>query len=155
MLLGRMFAYADTHRYRIGPNYMQLPVNAPRGTTAHSYSVDGPMRYQHSGSAAVYAPNSYGGPAADPRAGDDAGWAISGEVARAAQALHAEDDDFGQARSMLTTVLDDAARERFVGNVAGHLRDGVSEPILRRAFAYWRAVDPGIGDRIEAAVRGH
>src|SRR5262249_34946017 len=30
MLLGRMFAYADTHRYRIGTNYTQLPVNAPR-----------------------------------------------------------------------------------------------------------------------------
>ena len=30
MLLGRAFAYADTHRYRIGPNYLQLPVNRPR-----------------------------------------------------------------------------------------------------------------------------
>ena len=29
MLLGRAFAYADTHRYRIGPNYHQLPVNRP------------------------------------------------------------------------------------------------------------------------------
>ena len=31
MLLGRVFAYSDTHRYRIGPNYLQLPVNRPAG----------------------------------------------------------------------------------------------------------------------------
>lgn len=30
MLLGRAFAYSDTHRYRIGPNYLQLPVNKPK-----------------------------------------------------------------------------------------------------------------------------
>ena len=30
MLLGRVFAYSDTHRYRIGPNYQQLPVNRHR-----------------------------------------------------------------------------------------------------------------------------
>ena len=30
MLLGRVFAYSDTHRYRIGPNYLQLPVNQPK-----------------------------------------------------------------------------------------------------------------------------
>jgi catalase len=40
MLLGRMFAYGDAHRYRIGANYNQLPVNAPR-SPVHSYSKDG------------------------------------------------------------------------------------------------------------------
>ena len=29
MLQGRLFSYPDTHRYRIGPNYLQLPVNRP------------------------------------------------------------------------------------------------------------------------------
>jgi catalase len=29
MLQGRLFAYADTQRYRIGPNYEELPVNRP------------------------------------------------------------------------------------------------------------------------------
>ena len=38
MLLGRMFAYADAHRYRIGANYNQLPVNAPK-SPVHSYST--------------------------------------------------------------------------------------------------------------------
>ena len=31
MLLGRMFSYPDAHRYRIGTNYLQLPVNYPKG----------------------------------------------------------------------------------------------------------------------------
>jgi catalase len=29
----------------------------------------------------------------------------------------------------------------------------VSEPVLQRAFQYWRNVDKNIGDRIEAGVR--
>jgi catalase len=155
MLLGRLFSYPDAHRYRIGANYMQLPVNAPRGTEAASYTFDGPMRYRHSGNAPVYAPNSFGGPAADAaRYGDVAGWAAAGEMVHEAYTLHAEDDDFGQPRAMINQVWDDAARDRFVGNVAGHLRNGVSEPVLLRAFEYWGNVDAEIGKRIEGAVRG-
>ena len=60
MLLGRVFAYADTHRYRIGPNYHQLPVNQNRVPDHNTYTFDGPMAYEHSGDAPVYAPNSYG-----------------------------------------------------------------------------------------------
>ena len=43
MLLGRAFAYSDTHRYRIGPNYLQLPVNRParRGQHLHAGRPDG------------------------------------------------------------------------------------------------------------------
>jgi catalase len=49
--------------------------------------------------------------------------------------------------------LDDAARDRLVSDVAGHLRNGVTEPVLQRAFEYWRNVDKHIGDRIEQGVR--
>jgi catalase len=66
---------------------------------------------------------------------------------------HPEDDDWGQAGSMVREVLDDDARDRLVSNVAGHLSDGVSEPILQRAFQYWKNVDQEIGERIERAVR--
>ncbi|MGH3414150.1 MAG: catalase-related domain-containing protein [Marmoricola sp.] len=67
--------------------------------------------------------------------------------------MHAEDDDFGQPGTMVREVLDEAARDRLVGNVAGHLLDGVTEPVLERAFDYWRNVDKDVGDRIEAGVR--
>jgi catalase len=49
--------------------------------------------------------------------------------------------------------MSDEERERLVGNVVGHLLNGVSEPVLQRAFEYWRSVDRDLGDRIEKGVR--
>jgi len=153
MLLGRLFAYPDTHRYRIGPNYAQLPVNQPH-SPVNSYAKDGAMRYQNPADP-LYAPNSYGGPHANPAlAGEVAStYGAHDEAVRAAYQLHAEDDDFGQPGTLVRQVFDDGARDRLVGNVAGHLRNGVSEPVLQRAFEYWRNVDKQIGDRIADAVR--
>ena len=82
MLLARGFSYADAHRARLGVNYKQIPVNTPH-VPVHSYSKDGAMRTVNAADP-VYAPNSYGGPAADPSATDDAGlWAAGGEMVRA------------------------------------------------------------------------
>lgn len=154
MLLGRLFSYPDTHRYRIGPNYAQLPPNRARSLVS-SYAKDGPMRFEASNAARPYAPNSYGGPAADvARFGEPAGWATAGEMVREAYSLHGQDDDWGQPGTMVRQVLDDAARDRLVSNVSGHLRDGVSAPVLERAFQYWRSIDKTTGDRIAAAVSG-
>ncbi|MGW6865241.1 catalase [Streptomyces sp. NPDC054901] len=150
MLLGRLFSYPDAHRYRIGANYTQLPPNRPRSPVS-SYAKDGAMRYDASAAARPYAPNSYGGPAADPaRSGEPAGWAAAGEMVREAYSLRAEDNDWGQPGTLVRQVMDDAARDRLVSNVAGHLADGVSAPVLARALQYWRAVDKGVGDRIAA-----
>jgi catalase len=38
--------------------------------------------------------------------------------------------------------------------VVGHLKKGVSEPVLERAFAYWRNIDEQIGERIGKGVKG-
>jgi catalase len=152
MLLGRLFSYPDAHRYRIGANYKQLPVNAPV-VPVHSYSKDGAMRYTKV-SDPVYAPNSKGGPRADAaRFGQPAGWHTDGEMVRTAYTLREEDDDFGQAGTMVREVLDDAQRGRLVDNIVGHLLNGVTEPVLLRAFDYWRNVDKDLGDRIESGVR--
>jgi catalase len=152
MLLGRLFSYPDAHRARIGVNYNQLPVNAPT-SPVHSYSKDGAMRYRNV-SDPVYAPNSKGGPKADTaRYGEPAGWYTDGEMVHAAYTLRAEDDDWGQAGTLVREVLDDAARQRLVSNIAGHLLDGVTEPVLVRAFEYWRNVDKQLGDRVEQGVR--
>ncbi|WP_030981433.1 catalase [Streptomyces sp. NRRL S-1813] len=154
MLLGRLFSYADTHRYRIGPNYAQLPPNRPH-VPAHSYAKDGPMRYEPSRAARPYAPNSYGGPAADTlRYGEPAGWETGGAMVREAYTLRRDDDDFGQPGTMVRQVLDDAARDRLVGNVSGHLLNGVSRPVLDRALQYWRNIDKNVGDRIAHKVNG-
>ncbi|MFD6185916.1 catalase [Streptomyces goshikiensis] len=154
MLLGRLFSYPDTHRYRIGANYAQLPPNRSRSQVS-SYAKDGAMRFEASAAARPYAPNSYGGPAADVgRFGEPAGWAAAGEMVREAYALRSADDDWGQPGTMVRRVLDDAARERLVANVSGHLKDGVSAVVLERAFQYWRTIDKAVGDRIAAAVSG-
>ncbi|WKX72319.1 catalase [Streptomyces sp. XD-27] len=154
MLLGRLFSYPDTHRYRIGPNYAQLPPNRPH-SPVRSYSKDGAMRYEPARTGAVYAPNSHGGPAADTaRFGDPAGWQAAGEMVREAYRLHREDDDWGQPGTMVRHVLDDAARTRLVGNVSGHLLQGVSRAVLDRAIQYWRNIDKETGDRIAERVNG-
>ncbi|MGI8813705.1 MAG: catalase [Pseudonocardia sp.] len=151
MLMARGFSYADAHRARLGVNYKQIPVNQPK-VEVHSYSKDGVGRTINA-SDPVYAPNSYGGPKADASRTNEVLWHSDGEMVRTAYTLRAEDDDWGQAATMVREVLDDAARARLVGNVAGHLSNGVSEPILARAFEYWKNIDKQLGDKIEAAVR--
>ncbi len=151
MLLGRMFAYADTHRYRIGTNYHQLPVNQPK-VPVNTYEFDGAMRYHHTGDSPVYSPNSYGGPQVDERAGADLNWSTDGEMVRSAYELHAEDDDFGQPGTLVRDVLDDAARARLTANIVGHLSAGVSEPVRERDVAYWRNVDYNLGAAVAKGV---
>ncbi|MGH8501391.1 MAG: catalase, partial [Gammaproteobacteria bacterium] len=153
MLLARGFSYADAHRARLGVNYKQIPVNAPK-VPVHSYSKDGVMRVKNV-TDPVYAPNSYGGPAADAATYPEAAiWAADGEMVRTAYTLRKDDDDWGQAGTMVRKVLDDAARARLVSNVVGHLKEDVSPPVLARAIEYWRNIDKDIGDRIAKGVSG-
>lgn len=102
---------------------------------------------------AVYAPNSYGGPDADTaRFGEPTGWYSAGEMVHEAYTLRRDDSDWGQAGTMVREVLDDAARERLASNIAGHLLDGVTRPVLERALAYWRNVDQNLGDTVAHKV---
>jgi catalase len=151
MLLARGFSYADAHRARLGVNYKQIPVNAPR-SDVYSYSKDGVMRILNAADP-VYAPNYYGGPQADPDRAAEVRWHTDGEMLRAAYTLRPDDNDWGQAGALVGQVLDDAARERLVANIVGHLLNGVSEPVLHRTFVYWRNVDNDLGDRVEKGVR--
>jgi catalase len=49
--------------------------------------------------------------------------------------------------------MDDAARDRLVANTVAQLSNGVTEPVLLRAFGYLRKVDQSLGDRVERGVR--
>lgn len=153
MLMARIFSYADAHRYRVGTNHAQLPVNAPV-CPVRSYSKDGAGRYDFTPpDIPVYAPNSYGGPHADPvRAGIGGGFEADGELLRAAATRHRDDDDFGQAGTLVRTILDDAGRNRLVANIAGHVSNVTAPELRRRVFDYWRSVDVSLGDRVEQAV---
>ena len=144
LLLGRLFSYTDSHRYRIGTNYLQLPVNAPK-VEVHSYNKDGQMRYRHNGSQPVYAPNSYGGPRADPEFHAPTWYVEGGEIMRSAYTKRRDDGDFGQAGTMYRRVLDDAAKARLADNIVDHLKAGVEPRIVRAAVEYWTQVDPKLG----------
>ena len=151
MLLGRVFAYADAQRYRIGPNFDQLPVNQsiPEVVT---YKQDGPMTYKHIGQAPTYAPNSKGKPFSDFEGQVEDSWESDGEMIRAAYALREDDDDFSQAGVLVREVFDDGARDRLVETVTGALA-GVTPEVLDRAIWYWTSVDEQIGARIAANVK--
>jgi catalase len=154
MLIGRIFSYHDTHLHRIGPNYEQLPINAPQ-VQVHSYNKDAAMTYRHAGAQPVYAPNSFGGPQADPLRGADLGWPVAaGEVGRYAYDKHSEDDDFGQPGALFREVMDDTDREHLVANIVGHASDEVSNEMQLRVIAYWSSVDADLGARVAAGL-GH
>ncbi|MEO7938819.1 MAG: catalase [Burkholderiaceae bacterium] len=148
MLLGRAFAYADAQRNRIGTNFHQLPVNQPK-VPVNSYMFDGQMTFQHSGNAPEYATNSGGRAWADSTGTADDGWEADGPMVRSAYTLHAQDDDFGQAGTLVREVYNDAQRAALVDQVAGSLLGGVRSPVLERAFDYWKNIDADVGRRIE------
>ena len=154
MLMGRIFSYHDTHLHRIGPNYEQLPINAPL-VEVHSYNKDGQMTINHSGAQPVYAPNSFAGPQADTDRGADLTWAVgAGEIGRYAYDKHAEDDDFGQAGTLYRDVMSATDQDHLVTNIVGHASDNVRPEMQQRVVAYWSNVDATLGTRVAAGL-GH
>ena len=166
MLLARVFAYADAHRYRVGANSDQLPVNRPV-CPVNSYSHDGPMTYQFQGpEQPVYSPNGYGRPAGFQDSGTSSDvdtnlgpagnlglWADThgSEFVRDAYVKHPDDDDFMQAGILVREVLDDAARERLAGNISRAM-NGVTPEVEQRVYEYWTNVDPWLGNRVRRAI---
>ncbi|WP_017597960.1 catalase [Nocardiopsis lucentensis] len=155
MLLARLFSYPDTHRYRIGVNYDELPPNRPR-VPVRSYSKDGRMRSYPPGTGQVYHPNSFGGPDAGDQTGvDPTGWQVeAGGLVREAYSRHRDDDDFVQPRALINDVMDDAARARLVSNIAGHMSTVTDQGVLSRALKYWRDIDSDIGERVATELNG-
>ena len=96
---------------------------------------------------------SYGGPMADPLGASDIGWSVEGaEIGRYANARHAEDDDFGQPRTLYREVMSDMDRDHLVENIVGHASDEVTAPMQERVVAYWASVDPELGERVAGGL---
>ena len=152
MLMGRMFSYHDTHLHRIGANYVQLPINAPE-VPVHSYNKDGPMPYRHPGDQPVYAPNTYGGPVADPSAAPTelGGRGRRDRPLRLRQ--HARTTTSARPGTLYREVMSDTDREHLVDNIVGHASAEVSG---RGAAARHRVLDPGglgAGARVAAGLK--
>jgi catalase len=153
MLMGRIFSYHDTHLHRIGPNYEQLPINSPK-VEVHSYNFDGPMTYINKGDQPVYAPNSKGGPVADGENGADLSWEVEGgELGRYENPKHRDDDDFGQAGTLVREVMDDSKRDALVENIVGHASAEVTGETQDRVVAYWTNVDREVGNRVASGLK--
>jgi catalase len=85
MLQGRTFSYSDTQRYRVGPNYLQLPVNHPKADVATNQR-DGQMAYYVDKTGpnpkVNYEPNSTGGLVETPETAPQYTPEVSGPVGR-------------------------------------------------------------------------
>ncbi|MDK1472210.1 catalase [Streptomyces sp. 549] len=151
MLQGRLFAYADAHRYRLGVNHTQLPVNAPRNP-AENHGRDGLMAVNVQGRQAKnYEPNSYGGPVETGQP-LSAPLAVGGHTGTHEAPAHTKDDDFFQAGELYRLMAEDEKR-RLVANIAGGLSQVSRDDVVERNLAHFHAADPDYGRRVEEAVR--
>jgi catalase len=87
MLVGRTFSYSDTQRHRVGPNYLQLPVNQAKSAKVATNQRDGSMTYyvDQTGSnpSVNYEPSITGGLSEAPKpAHDEQGPVIEGRLTR-------------------------------------------------------------------------
>ena len=113
---------------------------------------DGPMAYEHSGDAPIYAPNSYGRGYTDVTGEAEDSWEADGEMVRAAYTLRPEDDDFGQPGTLVREVLDDAHGSGSSATSPATSSAGSRRRLLPQVFEYWKSVDADTGKRIEEAV---
>jgi catalase len=145
MLQGRLFAYHDAHRYRLGPNYLLLPVNRAKGVKVQNYQRDGHMRFDgNEGDAPNYYPNSFGGSEPDANMADPT-FEVSGEAAR--QPYTHPNDDFVQPGNLYHRVMTDVDREHLIGNIVSHLRNANKEIQIRQTRIFSRA-DSEYGQRV-------
>ena len=147
MLQGRVFAYADAHRYRIGTNHQHLPVNAPR-SPVHSYQRDGSMAFGTYGSAPNYEPNSYAdAPKQSPRHAEPA-LALNGAADRYD---HREDTDYYSHAGALFRLMTAEQKALLIDNIAGTMA-GVSEEVVQRQLQHFFKADPAYGEGIAKAL---
>jgi catalase len=151
MLEGRLFSYGDTHRYRLGANHMQLPVNRPHAAEARNYSRDGAMRSDgNHGREKNYEPNSFGGPVQNGQPL----WSpieVRGFTGSYAPEHHRDDDDFVQAGD-LYRLMSEPEKQRLIANIAASLAQVSREDIIERSVAHFRTADPEFGVRLTEAL---
>lgn len=143
MLQGRILAYPDAHRYRLGANYEQLPVNRPI-VPVHNHQRDGFMALNgNGGSAPNYFPNSFDDIEADKEYKEPP-MSLESDVADTWDRNKNDNDHYSQAGALFRKVMTDKERANTVANFVGALR-GVSGPkkkeILLRQLDHFNKAD--------------
>ncbi|MCY1405914.1 Catalase [compost metagenome] len=148
MLQGRLFSYGDAHRYRLGVNSHQIPVNSPRNGVC-PYHRDGAMRVDGNNArqTVTYEPNGFGQWQQQP---DFSEPPLSLEGA-ADHWNHRVDEDYYSQPAALFKLFDAAQRQRLYDNIAGDMQ-GVPEEIQRRQLALFYKVDPVYGEGVAKAL---
>ena len=124
MLQGRLFAYADAHRYRVGVNNQQLPVNRPRCPVNH-YQRDGflahgsecPFSGQNQNSSVNFYPNDREDApkpavAEPPMPLEDKAWIKAYDTR--------DEDNYSQAGDLFRLMSEDQ-KQQLADNIAGGL----------------------------------
>ncbi len=143
MLQSRIFSYADAHRYRVGVNADQLPVNRPR-CPIHNYHADGSMRLVGNPNPdAYYEPNSFSGPVEDSRFKEPP-LKISGDADRYDHRIG--NDDYTQPGNLFR-LMTPALQAQLMDNIAEAMQ-GVPIEIVKRQVIHFYRADPRYGEGV-------
>lgn len=147
MLQGRLFAYADAHRYRLGVNYHQIPVNRPVNETRH-YHRDGAIRVDGNGGATPnYHPNSFDGVDVTKEV-EVPPYAGVGPVTRYD---HRSDADYYSQAGALFRLMSKTQQTLLIDNIVGAMKS-VPEFIQRRQIAHFLRADKAYGEGVSKGL---
>jgi catalase len=148
MLVGRTFSYSDAQRYRVGTNYLQLPVNSAKNATVATNQRDGQMTYQVDGAGenphVNYEPSITGG----LREGtypthDDQGPEITGRLTRKRIPLT---NDYQQAGERFL-LMEPWEQDDLVANLVD-LIGQAARPVQERMVWHFFLVEDSLGQRV-------
>jgi catalase len=148
MLVGRTFSYSDTQRYRVGPNYLQLPVNSAKSATVATNQRGGEMAYHVDGGGenphVNYEPSSLGGLREALGPGhDEQGPVLTGRLTRA---RIPRTNDYQQAADRYR-LMSDFERDDLVTNLVTMLRQ-CERVTQERMVWHLLLVDDDYGSRV-------
>ncbi|WP_439503027.1 catalase [Methylophaga sp.] len=148
MLHGRLFSYGDAHRYRLGVNHHQIPVNTPR-CPYHSYHRDGAMRVDGNyGSTKGYEPNSYGEWQEQPDYSEPP-LAINGAADH--WNFREDDDDYYSQPGNLFRLMTPEKQQVLFENTARAI-DGADDEVKKRHIRNCLKADPAYGKGVADAI---
>lgn len=146
LLQGRLFAYGDAHRHRVGANSHQLPINQAKAPV-NNYQKDGNMRFDNGSSEINYEPNSYTEtPKEDPTA-KISSFEVEGNVGNYSY----NQDHFTQANA-LYNLLPNEEKENLINNIAASFRSSENQEIIARQIDLFTRVNPEYGARVAQAI---
>ncbi len=151
VLQNRVLSYGDAHRYRLGVNYDQIPVNQAKHAKARTYHRDGSMRVDgNHGNDVNYEPNTFGGPMEDP-AYDEPPLKIEGDASRYNSYPCDDHDYYEQPRMFYQNTLDDQGRKHLIQNLAKSMEDVPNNIKCRQVYHFYK-VDKEFGERVAKSI---